>query len=1509
MAKSKFLQFKNSKFTDYFEVRTNRVLSIDDISSKFSNSNDAISEEYSTSIFNINQNSDFNRFLVHIKDETNTYNQLTEIISIGAGDDFVDVIKSSITTDESLDSFANIFVEVDELGNKTLQFIPENDTDYTFNIKILNSTFSSIASSVGSSSIGFVDLLAYSKLSNLSSTQNILNANKALYSSLFLDVNLVGKDVEYNNYTRLYIYNDGEDIQISELYADDYTGLNQEMVGIITAYIEGSQLKIDYINNDFDVYIRSKLTSFGDINVGVQTYRFLSQGQPEGSERSVIYDCGINTTNTYSDTDSNSYDVFLMDYNLFSSSKSLVEVSIGKTSSLHELMIIHDGTNININQYPFLSTGDVSELGIGTFGAVYYQNNLLVKFYPDAEFSSETFNILSFNEKIYSELDSQNVYDDFDYSPIVDSVETSIFYGKNVVGYDTKEFQLFSDGVPIFSKKFNPQNTSVLDKETGTFTIKNHFFSNLERVIYTPKSTFEGVGSQPVGIGTTLNSLGVSTDKLPEELYVIKINPDKFKLSTRKDYAEVGIYVTFTSNGEGNAHTLEMYEKNSKSIISIDQVIQYPLLWTPISHTLSNNGGQVGIADTLLCLSGISSLTPKNILKINEEYLYISNVGFGTSSSGPISFGGTFPLVEVERSYVGSSSTIHSDGDEVRLYRGSYNIVDNILYFTEPPRGLIYDDDFELYALENVKSSFNGRVFLRNSYDSNQIYDDISDSFTGFDSEYEIKVQGINTTGLGVSGGNGFLLVNGIFQTPTTDNNPENNFEILEDDVVGITTVAFTGITSSNGEILISNSDINQNQLPRGGLIVSIASSGGLGYAPLVGASVTTVTIGGVINSININEEFGSWGSGYREPVSVAVTQSGGHSGTEADISVTVGAGGTLAFIINNGGTGYTNPEIIIPPPSYEYLPIIGVSRLGIGSTTETGINLLMDVQVAASSTSGIGSTTFSVSGFNISRNGYGFKKGDVFKPVGLVTAKGLSAPIEEFILTVDEIFTDSFGLWNFGQLNYIDSIKKYQNGVRKLFPIYYNSQLLSFVKNESNQDSQLIEMQNILVIFINGILQVPGESYVFDGGSYFTFTEAPSSEDNIDVFFYIGTENEDSIQVNITETVKIGDSVQVFSSNERELIDITTSQDPRIVANFDTIDVIETPIYSGLGIDDVNYRPTSWIKQKRDIVYSNELISKSRDSIEAQIYPTSKLIKDYVNSDSEIFVDNVELFKYDNPSTVNFDVDILDEGQYQTNASIALSISGSGEINTSGYQILDAGSGYTPNTTIQLIISQPIGIGTRAEGNANVASDGQITSINITNVGSGYTSSNPPKVLIPHNSGKSFKVTDVSTIEGFVGSIVGISTTTGIGQPLALRFELDTNISNITDLLNDYYVYISGTTVGNGVTSINTGDSDIIGVSTTSVDNIYYVHSFSGPTGILTCNILSTTDTIGIETSSSYVGTISWGRLSNFTSDQSEVVQFNVKSATISGLSTYPILQRRSFGLRDNGSIKKSFG
>jgi len=424
--------------------------------------------------------------------------------------------------------------------------------------------------------------------------------------------------------------------------------------------------------------------------------------------------------------------------------------------------------------------------------------------------------------------------------------------------------------------------------------------------------------------------------------------------------------------------------------------------------------------------------------------------------------------------------------------------------------------------------------------------------------------------------------------------------------------------------------------------------------------------------------------------------------------------------------------------------------------------------------------------------------------------------------------------------LDYIDSIKNYQNGVRTRFPLFYNSELLSFESDSESLDSQLIDLNSILVIFTNGILQEPGTSYEFNGGTSFIFKTPPKPEDNIAIFFYKGTAGVDSVQQNIKETIKTGDTVQIFNNNIN--VNNTVTQEKRVIYDISGSDKVETNLYIYQGIDTINRKPLYWTKQKVDLLINGDFVSKSRDSIESQIYPTANIISNFDFDDNEIFVDDASLFKYENesPSTtpINFDAIIF------TNTNVGIA---------------------TTNFSSQCEI-----------------------------------------------------ITSVSNVEGFSASVVGIATTTGIGTPLAICFTLSRQSGTFPDLQVGYPIYISDTKVGNGVTSINTANSDFVAISTSNLNNIYKIHAFNSVTGIATCNIASNTTVVGIATTGTInypVGKMTWGRLSGFTRSSSPI-SIAVTNYTSSigitsegysaGLSTYPIIQRRGFGMRDNGSLVK---
>jgi hypothetical protein len=298
-----------------------------------------------------------------------------------------------------------------------------------------------------------------------------------------------------------------------------------------------------------------------------------------------------------------------------------------------------------------------------------------------------------------------------------------------------------------------------------------------------------------------------------------------------------------------------------------------------------------------------------------------------------------------------------------------------------------------------------------------------------------------------------------------------------------------------------------------------------------------------------------------------------------------------------------------------------------VGIVTNTIANVIAygaTATIPATKTVATGSL-FSVKNFTVKRPGYSFQKGDVIRPVGLVTDARLNNPLTNFELTVLDTFTDSFALWQFGNLDYIDSVAAYQNGVRLSFPLYYNGQLLSFQK-DPNFD---MDMKNLLVIFVNGILQEPGKSYDFDGGTTLSFINAPKKEDNIAIFFYRGTIGSDSaLNTDILQTIKIGDTVQVYKNNQYPS---TVDQNSRLVQNIELTDRIETDLYNGPGIDEINPKPLNWTKQKTDKNIFGQVVYKTRDSIESQIYPTAKLISGITTLSNELFVDNATFFNYNN--------------------------------------------------------------------------------------------------------------------------------------------------------------------------------------------------------------------------------------------------------------------------------------
>ena len=1512
--KSKFIKLKNKKLTNYQESISNVVLKIDDISNQFSNSED---EPFTyKDILKIDNANSYNNYLFKVSDISNKNEiQLTSLVFLNnpTNSNIAILEKQSLVnigtglTSASGEQYGNFSIETDEFDTKYLRFTPKDPYNTEYDIKYIDKKFDNQIIGLGTTSIGFVDLTSRSQICLVDTTSNIIGVSTDDITSFHVNAQVYKEVSNEMNFVELYVTHDGSNTSISEYYFD--TGnfsRSNNFIGSFGADIDSGLFNLKYINDtDEDVIVKTRIVGFGSTSVGVGTFRYILPNQLEGNERSAFYESSFSTT-----TSGVSTSFLILNKDNFDSARSLVEVGIGTTKSIQQIMMVQDGTNIYTQQSAFLSSSGIgtfdTAIGIGTFGGEYDGSNVLLKFYPDSNFSGDL-EIKSFSECLYTTVDLINQAPNLLYGNSIETVNTSSYLAINGERINKSNFILRSNTIPIFAKSFNPSDSDILNLSTGEFSINDHLFSDNEELIYTPKSTFVGVGSTPM-----MYKNGSINEELPSQVFAIVNTDNSFSISTTK----AGSAVTFTSIGEGNAHVFAMAKKNEKVIITIDNIVQYPISFTNITQTLSGNGGGISTEATIFTLSDITSISPLNILKIDEEYMNIINVGLGTTNVGPITNTGSEKLVEVERAFVGSSATSHTDGTSSRIYKGSYNIVDDSIFFTKAPRGnsnVIRTDNNLIFET----SDFTGRVFLRKDYSTNEIYDDISDGFNGIGRTFTLTVGGANTSGIGTIGGNGLVFINGIFQTPTTENNPANNFSIIEQlSPTGISSIVFSGIRTDITDptsILISESDLNQNQIPRGGLIVSLGSTGGLGYAPLVGAAVTAIISGGVIqNSIGIGTT-DNVGSGYNSIVSIGVSifdPTGDGSGAVITASP-VGTGGTLTFNVSNGGSDYSDQtEIFVSEPTYENLEVVGVSRVGVGLTTDTGTGLLLNIDVNANSSTGIGSTYFAVNGFSITRSGYSFRKGDVFTPVGLVTAKDLASPISEYQFTVLDTFSDNFASWQFGELDYIDSIKNFQDGVRLIFPLNYNGSILSFEKPEDST----IELENILIVIINGIIQEPGVSYIFDGGTSFSFTVPPKVEDKIDIFYYRGTRGVDDIQVNnIIPSLERGDDIRIFKN---DTIAETITQNQRTIFDVSFSDKFETNLYVDQGVDEVNLKPMSWTKQKTDRRINGEFVYKTRQSIISQIYPTAKIIKDITTSDSSIFVDDVSNFSYSLDSSLEFNnlSGLIVDGKVDPSpANITATIGAGGTVSSLTIDPENFGSGYVGSTVnikfqnpLQIDDPQNVGVGTTATATATVGAGGTLTGTTITNPGFGYTIA--PNTIISLPDSNTENLNGIGFIKGFSGIITGIEPTSGSGgHPQALKFYLRRATNFGDDLKIGYPIFVKNTIIGSGVTSVDSSNTAIVGIGTTFLDNIYYIHELSRDgdfVGIVTCNIDSGTDVTGLSTSGNHVGEFSWGLFTSITRS-SAPISINVSGKTVDvGLSTFPTIQRRGEGIRLTGAL-----
>lgn len=893
-----------------------------------------------------------------------------------------------------------------------------------------------------------------------------------------------------------------------------------------------------------------------------------------------------------------------------------------------------------------------SEETIGGFRYIvdlsrYVVNNVAIS----TSYQSSPFEIeQSFNYSILVDSDCSASYDENCCAPTLSAIGSYVGIITSIIGIGTTaapnvtvstvskggtivgvtSFRIAKGNVSLLSKSFVAQNACSIG--SSIVLLPNHGFSTGEELLYYP-----GDGGTSIAIDSTNRVIGgATTDFLPSRLFAYKVDANRIKLAGLSTDASVsGNYFTFRDLGgglgvgAGSTHTLYVpYDKaNTRCLITVDNIIQSPLFKEDLNYNLSE---VVSVGATVVSLTGITSITQNNILRVDDELMKINAVGFGSTN-----------VISIDRGYMGTVAVAHTIGAGVTVLSGDYNINNGFVYFTTAPYGNVGP------AGISTRSSFFGRVFYRLNYDTNYVFDNINYNFDGSQNNYELYSNEQDVTGIitaiegGIVGPNyGIITINNILQKPVLD------FTMTEKSPIAIGgSISFTGTSELD--------------LPRGGLINDTTIGFGSGYQPLVAAFATPViSVGGTIESLILS----SSGSGYRDNVEVKVNSS---VGSGASIVALVGTGSSVGIItgfnIISGGSGYASTSLPVVtvgvPTGYYNIPLVGGS----------GVNAKVNVIVGSGG---------SVTQFEFANRGLGYKINDQLTITDIPTQVGVAT--SAFNLTVQNTINDKFSGWHFGNLTLLDDISSQFDGRRKVFSLT-KTDLTVERYNITAAPGSGIDVSNNLIVILNGVVQHPNQSYSLIAGEKLTFTEAPPANSDCMILFYRGS-NADLIDVEINPEIKVGDSVRLLL--EQPYVE----QLGRVVTNVNTISEVKTTNYIDVGIstDPTFYRPVSLDKQKTDLIVDGAYISKARSILEGKFIPTSRIIKPFKTSDFEIYVENAfpHFSQLDDLLETKNSVIVFNEKETQT-AKITSTVSAAGTV--TDFTVTDGGFGYsaTPEVTI----------------------------------------------------------------------------------------------------------------------------------------------------------------------------------------------------------------------------------
>jgi hypothetical protein len=1428
--------FENKELIDHTKSIGNRVLSIDDFSGEFNSQ--PRSERFSVvDTFKLDEVR-ARKYVLEAHDSQFTADVSMGIVELIINDSGTAHIQEYGILSNGFDSYYDFSISGDE---GQLIFYPEKFSFNNYDIQGQVFSFSKDTFSA----VGISTLVGAA--TTLSDIAQIENRGGQISSGVGTAVNIFSFDTAEYNAFKLLVVADQDGIQEmsnvniiqdgSDVYLLDYaritndnssTTLSYPGIGTFGAELDSSIVYLNYTPatavgaavtfNILATGLKSGVSTVGISTTQIKNGRIIAGFTSIPASGSP----GITTIIQFVDPNDGGYS-FVEVTDVTNGYKYGVEINgIGNTA-----------TQIAVD-YAIIDTTP-SQSGLGTFGIQTDSDGVIsISFVPNPS-------IITNVRSITHTAEFENITQPFEIEVGEDAIQSVNGFYRGTEADVRRSFGLYHDGLQIFTRNFNAEDTSIVSLSSNFVTIPNHFFVTGERLTYSSLGT--GTTSN-IGIATTTVS-GISTDKLPFDLYAVKIDDQRLGFAGSAEDALILKTFNFTSVGIGTSHVLQANDQNSKVLIALDNNIQDPVVSVGITEALTTDlvFGVSGVN-----LTGVTSIFGADLLRIDDEIVKVSSVGIGSTNR-----------IVVERGWMGTPIVFHATGSVVTKLEGAYNIVGNTLNFYTAPRGPIpVVDTNDPNALDwtgiQTHTTFSGRSFMRNSalglsthtYSTNYVFDNINRGFNGINKTFSLTVD--NQEVAGFSTDNALVLVNQIAQIPSMGSDT-NNFTLTESS--GQTDIVFTGVAAS------ATSDVNSSGVPVGGVIISVGSSEGFGYQPLVAAGATAIISGiGTIESLGL----GNTGSGYRVGVETSgvvydvVYNVGIKSDTETiSIGTAVVSGGHVTQLVLDApytaGSAFTStnpPKVVIDSPiSYSNIPLhYDSASTGAGLGTEARV----DIQVGQGS---------SVINFTIRNTGYGYLEKEILTVpttglAGIPTDITAGNNFVPFNINIESVAFDEFSAWHFGALEVLDSFADEFDGTTKTFQMTREGEPYSINTNKGS----LIDLEQTLIVFINDILQVPGAGYIFNGGSQIRFTEAPKEGDTVSIMFYKGTEGVDVEFFDILETIKVGDTVRLEDGDYAPFY----RQDPRTVTEIESVNTVDTNPYIGVGVvtDTTFSRPVTWCKQQEDIFINGTEVTKDRLLYEPNIFPSSYLINNVGIGSTFIYVDKLRpLFTATNEAEEDNDKITFISQENTYSGEISATVSGFGTVTLS---IDNSGYGHTVAPTVT--VASPLGVTSTATATATIGAGGTISVVTVTGPGAGYTNTNVPQVLVSPTGPTTLDI-EAGVIEGDSGIIVGIGSTGNNMVNFDLFIPMNSAFRNaalvgtaitISGISTGDYFVVTDTSVGVAETSINSLDSadNIVGTGISFFDNVYIVDSLS-IVGVATTAIGLSTD-VSVGTAVTYV-------------------------------------------------------